>query len=74
MGPVNRCVLRQVNPAEGGPEFYCAACETPIRWKAREKRWKVIAHVYRAKRWVRDDHFHLQCYTDAGSPYGEAAA
>jgi hypothetical protein len=31
----------------------------------------VIANVYLEGAWNRVDHFHEECYLDAGEPYGQ---
>jgi hypothetical protein len=32
---------------------------------------QVIANVYKRSKWDRIEHFHPECYLDAGNPHGE---
>lgn len=63
----SRAVARQV---EAGNTQTCVHCEQSIKFKAREKRWRVIANVYKDGVWQRVEHWHLSCYKEAGEPYG----
>lgn len=67
--PGTRAVVRQIEP---GLNELCAHCGLRIGFRARNRAQWVIANVYRRKRWDRVEHFHLDCYTAAGSPHGAA--
>lgn len=68
---MSRAVLRLVVP---GVSERCAHCGERIGFRARVKRYEVIANVYKRKRWDRVEHFHDGCYVDAGEPYGSVDA
>jgi hypothetical protein len=36
------------------------------------RRSQVIANVYVDGVWDRVEHYHAECYDEAGSPYGDA--
>lgn len=65
----SRAVLRDVEP---GSAVECAHCGEPVKFRAKVRNRQVICNVYVAKRWDRVEHFHADCYEEAGSPYGEA--
>jgi hypothetical protein len=44
-----------------------------VKFIARLNGRQVIANVYEGGVWKRVEHFHFECYTDAGSPYGDPA-
>jgi hypothetical protein len=44
----------------------------PVKFAARAQQHQVIANVYVNARWDRVEHFHGECYLDAGEPYGSA--
>jgi hypothetical protein len=67
----SRAVLRLV---EAGSDAVCAGCGAQVKFAARSKARKVIANVYAAGRWDRVEHFHEECYLQAGEPYGPARA
>lgn len=67
----SRAVLRQV---EAGCSAVCAACGTQVKFTAKARRWQVIANVYVDGVWDRVEHYHEECYEQAGHPYGIAAA
>lgn len=69
-----RAVLRQVGPCNGNPENSCTACGDRISFSARTKQVRVIANCYEDGRWNRVEHYHADCYSAAGEPYGEASA
>ena len=66
----SRAVERQVEP---GNSAVCAHCGAPVKFVARAQLRQVIANVYERGRWVRVEHYHADCYREAGSPYGEPA-
>ena len=60
-------------PIEAGNSAVCAACGEPVKFVARARGQQVIANVYEKGVWDRVEHYHLECYHDAGEPYGSAA-
>ena len=66
----SRAVERQVEP---GNSAVCAHCGAPVKFVARAQLRQVIANVYERGRWVRVEHYHADCYREAGSLYGEPA-
>jgi hypothetical protein len=52
----------------------CQRCQVSIS-PEKDKHW-VVSNVYvgrkNARRWDHLEHWHVPCYKDAGSPYGEA--
>ena len=70
LAPVSRAVQRRV---EAGCSAMCASCDLQIKFAARQNRQQVIANVYVDGRWDRVEHFHLECYVEAGEPYGTPA-
>lgn len=65
----SRAVTRLVEPGSGAT---CARCNEPVKFTARRHDRQVIANVYERGRWVRVEHFHEECYEEAGWPYGDA--
>lgn len=63
-------VLRTVEP---GSSVVCAFCGSPIKFSARTKPRQVIANVYEDGTWCRVEHYHAECYEEAGAPYGPVA-
>lgn len=66
----SRAVIRSVEP---GQQFMCPGCDDRVKFTARipsAQRKKVICNVYEDGRWVRTEHWHLVCYTEAGEPHG----
>jgi hypothetical protein len=66
----SRAVNRQVEP---GNSANCAHCGAPVKFVARSQLRQVIANVYSGGSWVRVEHFHADCYDEAGQPYGPPA-
>lgn len=66
----SRAVTRQV---EAGCSAICACCGIQIKFTAKIRRWQVIANVYVDGAWDRVEHYHAECYDEAGHPYGNAA-
>jgi hypothetical protein len=60
-------------PIEAGNSALCAHCGEPVKFVARAHLRQVIANVYVGGTWDRVEHFHADCYTEAGLPYGEPA-
>jgi hypothetical protein len=65
----SRAVVRFV---EAGNDAVCEHCRQPVKFTARVKFRQVIANVYDNGRWQRVEHFHEECYDEAGQPYGLA--
>ncbi|MCU1461008.1 MAG: hypothetical protein JWO37_1083 [Acidimicrobiales bacterium] len=65
----SRAVSRVV---EAGNSAICAECQTPVKFTAKIKARQVIANVYVDGRWDRVEHYHEECYDQAGQPYGGA--
>jgi hypothetical protein len=66
----SRAVAR---PIEAGNSAVCAHCDEPVKFKARDRGDQVIANVYVRGVWDRVEHYHLECYGEAGEPYGTPA-
>ena len=66
----SRAVVRSIEP---GNSAMCAHCGAPVKFVARSQGRQVIANVYADGAWLRVEHFHADCYGEAGEPYGEAA-
>ena len=65
-----RAVIRLIDP---GNDAICAQCAKPIKFAAKTKMRQVIANVYEDSVWKRVEHFHEECYTEAGEPCGLAS-
>ena len=61
-------------PIEAGNSAVCAHCGAAVKFVARQQLRQVIANVYDNGVWQRVEHFHADCYKEAGEPYGTAAA
>ena len=61
-------------PIEAGNSALCAHCGEPVKFVARAHLRQVIANVYVDGTWARVEHFHAECYDQAGRPYGDAAS
>jgi hypothetical protein len=64
---VSRAVLRPIEP---GNFVECVHCGERVKFQARQRKLQVICNVYDDGHWERVEHFHDECYVDAGSPYG----
>jgi hypothetical protein len=65
-----RAVVRLI---EAGSSTTCAACNTQVKFSAKQKKQQVICNVYVDGKWNRVEHYHLECYLEADKPHGEAA-
>jgi hypothetical protein len=65
----SRAVERTIEP---GNAAVCTHCGAPVKFVARAQLRQVIANVYVDGTWARVEHFHADCYTEAGMPYGTA--
>ena len=66
----SRAVTRLI---EAGSMVECNRCEEHIKFRARHRDLQVICNVYEDGVWNRVEHFHQECYVEAGSPYGAAS-
>ncbi len=57
-------------PVPAGSAILCPRCGTVVKFVARAGKHQVIANVYVDGRWDRVEHFHPDCYADAGEPHG----
>ncbi|WP_420439065.1 hypothetical protein [Candidatus Poriferisodalis sp.] len=64
----SRAVSRTV---DAGNSAYCAVCDELIKFRARIRAEQIICNVYVKSRWDRVEHYHPDCYEQAGAPYGE---
>lgn len=60
-------------PIEPGNSAMCTLCSAPVKFVARAQLRQVIANVYVDGNWARVEHFHADCYAEAGEPYGTTA-
>ncbi len=67
----SRAVVRTIEP---GNTAVCVACDTPVKFTARQQLRQVIANVYVKGKWDRVEHFHDGCYVKAREPYGSPAS
>lgn len=67
----SRAVLRSV---EAGSYVDCARCGERVKFMAKVRKQQVICNIYIDGRWNRVEHYHSECYEEAGEPYGDAAA
>lgn len=67
----SRAVLRDVEP---GSTVDCSHCGERVKFQAKVRNKQVICNIYRGRKWKRVEHFHYDCYEEAGSPYGVAEA
>lgn len=65
----SRAVSRLVEP---GLDASCAGCGDRVKFVAKRRSHQVIANIYVEQVWNRVEHFHHDCYRDAGQPYGPA--
>jgi hypothetical protein len=63
----SRAVLRVVDP---GNSASCAHCGSQVKFQARAGLRQVIANVYQDGSWARVEHYHADCYAEAGHPHG----
>jgi len=64
----SRAVIRDV---EAGSTVDCAFCGERVKFQAKMRNRQVICNVYVRGQWDRVEHFHADCYTEAGKPHGE---
>ena len=64
----SRAVVRDV---EAGCSVDCSRCGERVKFQAKVRNKQAICNIYVKGKWNRVEHFHLACYEEAGSPYGE---
>lgn len=67
----SRAVVRSI---EAGSAATCEACGEQVKFRAKTRAHQVICNVYVKGVWNRVEHYHFDCYMEAGEPYGTAAA
>jgi len=67
----SRAVVRTI---EAGSSAECAHCGERVKFQAKIRGQQVICNVYVDGKWDRVEHYHAECYTKQGEPYGKAAA
>ena len=67
----SRAVLRTI---EAGSSAMCVTCDQQVKFSAKVKMQQVVCNVYVNGKWNRVEHYHLECYDQAGEPYGSPAA
>ncbi|MEM8922260.1 MAG: hypothetical protein AAGD35_02085 [Actinomycetota bacterium] len=65
----SRAVSRLI---EAGCTADCPHCDERVKFRARHRDHQVICNVYEDGVWQRVEQYHVECYTAAGEPYGEA--
>ncbi len=63
----SRAVTRLI---EAGSMTECEHCGDRVKFRARQRDVQVICNVYIDGVWDRVEHYHEQCYDDAGEPFG----
>lgn len=66
----SRAVLRTV---EAGNSVDCMVCGERIKFRAKIRQYQAICNVYEKGVWKRVEHFHQECYEEAGYPFGKPA-
>jgi hypothetical protein len=64
----SRAVLRTIEP---GSSVDCQHCGQRVKFQARVRLMQMICNVYLDGVWQRVEHFHADCYEQAGKPYGD---
>lgn len=59
---------------EAGNAAVCTVCGAPVKFVARAQVRQVICNVYEGGSWKRVEHYHVECYEEAGQPYGPPAS
>lgn len=63
----SRAVQRHI---QAGSSALCAGCEEAVKFATKVRRHQIIANVYDNGRWNRVEHYHPECYAEAGEPHG----
>ena len=64
----SRAVIRIVEP---GSQVDCEHCGERVKFQARMRHQQAICNIYSKNVWQRVEHFHAECYDEAGRPYGD---
>lgn len=64
----SRAVLRTV---EAGNSVDCQVCGERIKFRAKIRQYQAICNVYENGKWSHVEHFHDECYVEAGRPFGK---
>lgn len=64
----SRAVLRDVEP---GSSVECVHCGERVKFQAKVRHKQAICNVYVGGHWDRVEHYHDDCYEQAGEPHGE---
>jgi len=64
-----RAVVRLVEP---GSDVMCIYCSRQVKFAAKVHPRQVIANVYENGVWKHIEHYHSECYDEAGEPFGHA--
>jgi hypothetical protein len=64
-----RAVVRLVEP---GSDVMCIYCSRQVKFAAKVHPRQVIANVYENGVWKHIEHYHAECYEEAGEPFGPA--
>src|SRR3954467_14110594 len=67
----SRAVLRTI---EAGSSAMWGTGDEQVKFRAKVKMQQVVCNVYVNGKWNRVEHYHLECYDQAGEPYGSPAA
>lgn len=65
----SRAVTRLI---EAGSMTECEHCGERVKFRARHRDVQVICNVYVSGVWDRVEHYHEDCYVEAGEPFGPA--
>ena len=68
--PQSRAAQRSV---EAGSYVDCVHCGERVKFQAKLRNQQVICNIYTDGRWTRVDHYHAECYIEAGEPFGTPA-
>ena len=67
----SRAVTRMI---EAGSSAECVHCGERVKFQAKVRGQQVICNVYVDGSWDRVEHYHADCYTLTGEPYGSPDA
>ncbi len=67
----SRAVVRLI---EAGCAAECPFCHERVKFRARHRDQQAICNVYIDGVWSRVEQYHVDCYVEAGEPYGPAIA
>ncbi len=65
----SRAAMRLI---DAGNSAYCAHCGEQVKFRAKLRARQAICNVYVKNAWDRVEHYHEECYVEAGEPYGTA--